>query len=349
MGIAHWARRSLRGYLPVAGMRHNNARPRGHSAARVALVTGAFSGIGEATALELARAGWIVYAAGRTMSKSAALVAAARSDGADVRPIHLDVTDEGSIAVAMEGIWREAKRLDVVVNNAGFVVHGAVTEVSNVQLRQQFETNSIAAVAVSRAALELMRRNGGGRIINISSVGGKIAFPGSGAYAASKFALEALSDAMRLEVKLIGRRYHVIVVETPTVKTKIGDNALYAEYGDAPQSLYGAYNTLVRAGFVRMYNRAPGPRVVAKAVLSAASASHPKPRYVATTHAKIILALRRLLPDRVFDRIVLALTPRLAQQMKARAKHNNATPRTQIPLPLPERPVYGDTAPTESR
>lgn len=306
-------------HVVPAGMAEAHApwperHPRG-----IALVTGAFSGIGAATALALARAGWAVYASGRSMAKSAEIVAVAEAEGLPLRPLCLDVTDEQSIAAAVKRIEEEAGRLDLLVNNAGFMVHGAVTEVSAEQLRRQFETNCVGVVTTSRAALELMRRNDEGRIINISSVGGKIAFPGSGAYSASKFALEALSDAMRLELKLAGPGYHVIVVETPTVKTRIGDNALYAAYGDAPGSLYGDFNTLTREGFARMHSRAPTPDVVAKAVVAAASAPTPKPRYVVTTQARALLALRRLLPDRAFDKVVLLLTPRLARQVKGRA------------------------------
>jgi NAD(P)-dependent dehydrogenase (short-subunit alcohol dehydrogenase family) len=137
-------------------------------ASPVALVTGAFGRIGQATALMLAAGGWRVYAAGRDLDKSTALVARARASGLHIVPIVLDVTDERSIETGQ--IAREAGRLDVLVNNAGVGVFGAVTEISPTQIRQQFETNVIGMIATSRVALPLMHRNGRGRIINISSV-----------------------------------------------------------------------------------------------------------------------------------------------------------------------------------
>lgn len=292
--------------------------------ARVALVTGAFSGIGQVTAISLAQTGWLVYGAGRNIAKSADLVARAESAGLAIRPIVMDVTDEQSVGSALAEVERGAGRLDLLVNNAGFAVHGAVTETSTEQMRQEFETNSIAMVTVSRAALELMRQNGQGRIVNISSVLGKMVFPGSGIYSASKHALEALSDAMRIELRLAGPDYHVIIVELPEINTKLGDNAVYAEYGDRPQSLYGSFNALARQYVAHAYAGAPGPEVVAKAVIEAATARNPKPRYVVTRRARIVLALRWLLPDRAFDNLILFQTPHLRRQVQARKSARRA-------------------------
>src|SRR6266542_2062737 len=208
----------------------------------VALVTGAFGGIGQATALKLAAAGWTVYASGRDLAKSTPLVAQARAAGLQITPIVLDVTDERSVEAAISQIAQEAGQLDVLVNNAGSGVFGAVTESSPTQIRQLFETNVIGMVATSRAALPLMHRNGQGRIINISSVLGRLVLPATGVYAASKFAVEGLSDAMRQEFSLLGPQFKVIVIEPPFIKTGFADRASSADPSEERASLYGTFN-----------------------------------------------------------------------------------------------------------
>ncbi len=289
-------------------------------ARRVVLITGAFSGIGQAIALAMAEAGWLVYASGRSLAKSGRLRVAAEAHGLPVRPIVMDVTDEQSIDAAMARIRGEAGRLDALVNNAGLAVHGAVTEISNAQYRLQFDTNTIGPIAVSRAALEIMREAGHGRIINISSYMGKVSFPASGAYAASKHALEALSDAMRLEIRLAGPEYHVVLVQVPAIRTHLGDNAIYAEYGDSAHSLYGRFNAMARDFVAQAYDGKPGPEIVARVVLRAAEAARPKPRYSVNLESSVILALRSFLPDRAFDGLVLLRAPRLKRQIAARKR-----------------------------
>jgi len=273
----------------------------------VALVTGAFSGIGHATALTLAAAGWTVYAAGRDLAKSSVLLAQAQAAGLQIAPIVLDVTDERTIDTAIGQIEREAGRLDVLVNNAGFGVFGAVTDITPAQIRQQFETNVIGAVATSRATLPLMHRNGQGRIINISSVLGRLVLPATGVYAASKFALEALSDAMRQEFTLLGPQFKVIVIEPSFIKTSFADHARSADPSEERASLYGAFNAQARRFLSTRTEHAPGPQVVADVVLKAASARHPKARYGVTASVPFLLTLRKLSPDGLFDAVLLTL------------------------------------------
>jgi NAD(P)-dependent dehydrogenase (short-subunit alcohol dehydrogenase family) len=277
------------------------------SATKVALVTGAFGGIGQATALTLAAAGWTVYASGRDLAKSSALLAQARASGLPIAPLVLDVTDQATIESAIGQIAREGGRLDVLVNNAGFGVFGAVTDISPAQIRQQFETNVIGAVATSRAALPLMHRNGQGRIINISSVLGRLVLPSTGVYAASKFALEALSDAMRQEFTLLGPQFQVIVIEPSFIKTGFADHASVADHSDQRASLYGTFDAQARRFLTTRIEQAPGPQVVADVVLRAASARRPKARYGVTATVPFLLTLRTLTPDGLFDTILLAL------------------------------------------
>ncbi len=274
--------------------------------ARVALLTGAFSGIGLVSAVRLARAGWIVYGTGRNLAKGENLTSLAQAQGTSVRLLKLDVTDESSIAEAIQHIEHDAGRLDLLVNNAGFSLSGAVTEASNAQIRQQFETNVIGPIAMIRAVLPLMCRNRWGRVINISSILGKFAVPSYGLYAASKFAIEGLSEAMRLEFKLLGPGFDVVLIEPPFIKTGLDDNAVRAEYSSQGQSLYGNYFTTTARQFInQQIKEAPAPDTVARVVVKAANATIPRARYIASRQARLILMLRRLLPDRAFDYVMM--------------------------------------------
>ena len=274
---------------------------------KVVLISGAFGGIGQATALKLATAGWTVYASGRDLAKSTALVAQARRAGLQITPIVMDITDERSVETAISQIAREAGRLDVLVNNAGFGAIGAVTESSSTHIRQLFETNVIGLVATSRAALPLMQRNGQGRIINISTVLGRMVLPGTGVYAASKFAVEALSDAMRQEFSLLGPQFKVIVIEPPFIKTGFADHVSPADPSQERASLYGTLNAQAQQYLTRQTEQAPGPEVVAEVVLKAATARKPKTRYGVTAFVPFLLALHTLASDGLFDRLMLTL------------------------------------------
>jgi NAD(P)-dependent dehydrogenase (short-subunit alcohol dehydrogenase family) len=283
----------------------------------VALVTGAFGGIGQATALKLAAAGWTVYASGRDLAKSTPLVAQARAAGLQISPIVLDVTDERSVEAAISQIAQEAGQLDLLVNNAGSGFFGAVTESSPTQIRQLFETNVIGMVATSRAALPVMHRNGQGRIINISSVLGRLVLPATGVYAASKFALEALSDAMRQEFSLLGPQFKVILIEPPFIKTGFADHASAADPNEERASLYGTLNAQAQQYLTTQTEQAPGPEVVAEVVLKAATARKPKARYGVTATVPFLVAMRTLTPDGLFDSIMLTLLGLRKRQMPA--------------------------------
>ena len=277
-----------------------------HQATKTALVTGAFSGIGLATALKLAQDGWRVYAAGRNVSKNGELNTQARALGVEVKSIAMDVTDESSIETAIDQIARETGRLDLLVNNAGSGFTGAVTDTSNRQMRQLFETNVIGVVAVTRLALPLMLRHQQGRVINISSILGKAAFPGLGIYAATKFAMEGFSDAMRLEFKILGPDFHVILIEPGFIKTHFADNSSNAESA-AQATPYGASYATTAANVVNTgIDNAPGPEIVADVIAKAARQRNPKSRYGITTTAKMLMFLRRLLPNRAFDSVMFS-------------------------------------------
>ena len=243
-----------------------------------------------------------------------------------IKSIAMDVTDESSIQTAIDQIAQESGRLDLLVNNAGTGFTGAVTDTSNRQMRQLFETNVIGAVAVTRLALPLMLRHQQGRIINISSMLGKVAPPGLGIYAATKFAMEGFSDAMRLEFKILGPDFHVILIEPGFIKTHFADNSSNVEYG-TQATPYGASYAATAANSVQAgIDNAPGPEIVAEVIAKAARERNPRSRYGVTNSAKAVMFLRRLLPNRAFDSVMFrtsGLGKYIATQKATKQKATN--------------------------
>jgi len=291
---------------------------------QTALVTGAFSGIGLATALRLAQDGWVVYAASRNLSKNGELVAQAQKWGVQIKSLAMDVTDESSIETAINQIDQQSGRLDLLVNSAGGSFIGAVTDSSNRQIRQLFETNVIGVVAVTRVALPLMIRHRQGRVVNISSVLGKAAFPGVGVYAASKYAIEGLSDSMRLEFKILGPDFHVILIEPGFIKTHFGENSSGIDPAAQANTPYGKSYALAAAQSIKEgIEKAPGPEIVANVIAKAARHPNPKSRYVVTNSAVLLSTLRRLLPDKAFDNVMMNVSG-LGKYVAAQRKTNQS-------------------------
>lgn len=273
---------------------------------RVAIVTGASSGIGEATARRLRGMGYTVYAAARRVERMAPLAEAG------IHPVRVDVTDDASLVGFVEQVIAESGRVDVLVNNAGYGSYGAVEDVPLAEARRQFEVNVFGLARLSQLVLPYMRRQGAGRIINISSIGGKIYQPFGGWYHATKFAVEGLSDSMRLELAPLG--IDVVVIEPGAIATEwsgIAGQHLLATSG------HGAYaeQAIRAAAFFTADPEgvASPPSVIADAVAKAVTARRPRTRYVAGRGAKAILATRRLLPDRAFDRAMTAMMGILAR------------------------------------
>jgi NAD(P)-dependent dehydrogenase (short-subunit alcohol dehydrogenase family) len=265
---------------------------------KVALITGASSGIGETTALRLKNAGYIVYAAARRVERMAGL----REQGINV--ISLDLTDESSMVAAVQGIMKEQGRIDILVNNAGYGSYGALEDVPQPEARRQFDVNVFGAMRLAQLCLPSMRERRFGKIVNITSIGGKLCQPMGGWYHATKFALEALSDCMRTEVRGFG--IDVIVVEPGGIRSEwagiAGDNLMKISGGTAYAELARQNATLLAATTKSL---AP-PDVIAKVIEKAIRAKTPRTRYVAGTGAVFLLLLRRLLPDRAFDWVMLA-------------------------------------------
>jgi NAD(P)-dependent dehydrogenase (short-subunit alcohol dehydrogenase family) len=269
-------------------------------ASGVVLVTGASTGIGEATALHLRELGFDPVAGVRRDED------AERLGGQGLRTVRLDVTDEAQIAAASEGIGDGA--LAGLVNNAGVAVAAPLEFVPLDQLRRQLEVNLIGQVAVTQAFLPALRR-AGGRIVNVSSIGGRVALPLLAPYSASKFALEGVSDSLRRELRAQG--LDVILIEPGGVKTPIWGkgNELAAELsGQMPPEgdrLYGRLIANVRKETAKIEKeRGLPPRAVAEVIGKALTADRPRTRYVVGNDARVRAQLARLLPDRVMDRLI---------------------------------------------
>jgi NAD(P)-dependent dehydrogenase (short-subunit alcohol dehydrogenase family) len=262
---------------------------------RVALVTGGSSGIGRSTAFRLHRAGFTVYAVARRTDQMAGL----EKDG--IRTFHMDVTDDASMTSGIERILAETGRIDVLVNNAGYGSYGAVEDVSIDEARRQFEVNLFGLARLTQLVTPTMRERHRGRIINISSVGAVIYEPFGAWYHATKFAVEGFSDSLRVELRPFG--IDVVIVRPAGIVTewnRISRESLIetSRGGEYEERAISAARTLRRVD-----NRllSSGPRAVAKKIVKAATASHPRTRYPAGRGARVIPLARQVLPDRVFD------------------------------------------------
>ena len=279
------------------------------------LITGATAGIGRATALHLARKGQRVIATGRKREALAELAREAATQGARIETLVLDVTSATSIASAKAEVdaLTSGQGPDVLVNNAGFGLAVAVDEISDADLRAQYETNVFGLVAMVRAFLPKMRERGQGRIINVSSAGGRVTLPLFGAYNSTKYAVESLSDAMRAELAPFG--IDVVLIEPGPIRTEFasrsvtGSDAYHGRAESPYASIYARYRELA----VRADKMAPGPDVIARAIERGALSRRPRPRYVAPFSTRLMLVLSAVLPTRTVDwllRQVLHLTRR---------------------------------------
>jgi NAD(P)-dependent dehydrogenase (short-subunit alcohol dehydrogenase family) len=270
------------------------------------LITGCSTGIGRATAERLAGRGWTVYATARRPDSIADLAESG------CRTLALDVTDETSMKAAVEEVEAAEGAVGVLVNNAGYAVERAVETVPMDEVRRQFETNVFGLIRLSQLVLPEMRRQRWGRIVNVSSVGGKLTFPGGAFYHASKHAVEAFSDALRFEVAAFG--IGVSIIEPGLIKTALIDNATAAEIED--DGPYAVFNAAVAKRVSGAYEgvmgalASTGPGTVARVIERAISSTHPRPRYRVTPGARFILTTRKVLPDRLFDAFLTTQYPR---------------------------------------
>lgn len=272
---------------------------------KVALVTGASSGIGEETTRALLAAGYIVYAAARRLDRMEPL----RTAGA--RLISLDLTDDTSIVAAVNSIRDEAGRIDVLVNNAGYGSYGAVEDVPMDEARRQFEVNLFGAARLTQLILPLMRSQKSGKIVNVSSIGGKFGEPFGAWYHATKFALEGFSDSLRMELIPFG--IDVIVIEPGGIKTEWGGIAADSLLASSSDSAFSPYARRHAQLFKGAGDRIGSPpSVIAKAIRRSVAARRPRTRYAIGGGARPLLCIKSLLSDRMFDRLLWTMSQRQA-------------------------------------
>jgi NAD(P)-dependent dehydrogenase (short-subunit alcohol dehydrogenase family) len=278
---------------------------------RPVLITGCSTGIGRATAVRLANDGWNVHATARRTDSIEDL----KDQGCETHA--LDVTKERSMASAVRAVEKDGP-LVALINNAGYSQSGAIETIPMESVRRQFETNVFGLMRMCQLCLPSMREAGSGRIVNLSSMGGKLTFPGGGIYHATKHAVEALSDALRFEVKGFG--IEVVIIEPGLIITEFGETAAgslgeVTEHG--PYSKFNADVAKVTANAYTgpMARFGAGPEAVAGKIARALTASRPSTRYTVTPSATAMLGMRKLMTDRMWDRFV----------------------RTQYPAPRPER------------
>lgn len=264
----------------------------------VVLITGASSGIGKETARNLLGRGYTVYAAARNIDKTRDL------ESLGAIPVAMDITKEADIVAAVDRVVADHGGIDVLINNAGFGMYGAMEDSSIADARQQFEVNLFGLARLTQLALPHMRDTGAGKIVNISSMGGKIYTPLGTWYHATKHALEGWSDCLRLEVGTFG--IDVIVIEPGIIDTGFGElvEPMLARSGEGP---YASLAQRVARATRRNYEAGRGspPSVVADVIVEAITSRRPRTRYTAGKFARLLIATRTILGDRLFDRIIM--------------------------------------------
>ena len=295
---------------------------------KTVLITGATSGIGRATALHLARQGHRVLATGRN---EAALQSLRLAPPGQIETLSLDVTDRGQLADVLDQVdaLTDGKGIDVLVNNAGFGVFAPTSEVSETDLRAQYETNVFGLLAVTQAFIPLMQRAGSGTIINVSSVGGRLTLPFLGSYNSTKYAVESLSDALRVELKPFGIR--VAVVEPGLINTNFTPRSTAeierfrgadSKYADA---LANIEPVIARTGGGGGEAMGVPPERIAKTIARIVKARRPRARYVAPFSAWLSLQLARVLPTSWLDALLWSAT-RLGGSSKALQPASSSSP-----------------------
>jgi len=275
-------------------------------ALKTAVVTGATDGLGRATALMLAANGYRVFGGGRNAGRLASLQGEASQRKLALTALEMDVTSDDSVSRAIQTIQNAAGTIDILVNNAGIGFVVPMEEISLADLRRQYETNVFGVVRVTQHVLPGMRAQGRGRIVNMSSIAGKVSTPLFGAYSSSKFALESISDAWRLELGQFG--IQVILIEPGIIPS--GMEGAVRELSGAYTDLQAGPYAAIKASFESMWaaesaKATTTPDDCARVILNALRAARPKARYPVTSTATAMTYLRRILSDRTLDRMIL--------------------------------------------
>lgn len=269
---------------------------------KVAVVTGSASGIGYETALILARNGFRTFATVRNLEKAKTLSEVAKKEQLQLKILKLDVTDEKSVNDAIKNIKSDAGRIDILVNNAGYGLGGALEDISMTELRAQFETNVFGLIRVTQAVLPTMREQKSGIIVNISSIGGKMALPYFSPYISTKFAVEGLSESIAYDLEPFGIK--VVLIEPGAIKTNFDSGMVMpaksldssSPYFKNMQQVLGLMNSMLQNGSL--------PDKVAKVVLEAVTSQNPNLRYTAGDDAAFLVQKRKELSDPEFKKFV---------------------------------------------
>jgi NAD(P)-dependent dehydrogenase (short-subunit alcohol dehydrogenase family) len=265
---------------------------------KIAIVTGSSSGIGLDASVTLAQNGFLTYATMRNLDKSSIVKAAAEKEQLPIKVVQLDVTDDRSVKDAISAIVSEAKKIDVLVNNAGFGLVGAFEDLSIDEIKNQYETNVFGLIRVTQAVLPIMREQKSGIIVNISSGAGLFGYPGGSAYVSSKFAIEGLSESISYELDQFGIK--VVLIEPGFIKTNFSNAMIIAKKAQDLSSPYFQMMQKVRTSSNEMAKNASSVDVVSKAILKAITSEPPNLRYLAGKDVETWAANKKTMSDTQF-------------------------------------------------
>ena len=273
---------------------------------KVAIVTGSSSGIGLESALLLARNGYITYATMRSPEKDTSIKTAVQKEGLPIRVVQLDVTDESSVKNAVDHIISEVGRIDLLVNNAGYGLGGALEDLSMEEIKSQYETNLFGLIRVTQAVLPTMRKQRSGRILNLSSGAGIFGYPGGSAYVSTKFAVEGLSESIAYELEPFGIK--VILIEPGFIRTNFTNAMAVAKKAQDPASPYSGLMQKIMASASELAKNASDAELVANIILDAASNPNPRLRYLAGKDVESWAAGKKKMDELEFFKMIKGLT-----------------------------------------
>ncbi|KAA2282481.1 SDR family oxidoreductase [Candidatus Nitrosocosmicus agrestis] len=271
-------------------------------ASQIAVVTGSSTGIGFETSLALARNGFHTYATMRNLDKSGKIMEIASNENLPLDVLRLDVTDDKSIKEAIGQVYDKNKRIDVLINNAGYALAGPLEETSTEEIKTQFETNFFGAIKTMQSVIPIMRNQKNGKIVNITSMGGRIAIPLDPIYHGTKFALEGLSECIRYELGLFNIK--IILIEPGAVGSNFWNNIKMANKSENSISPYRNVVDTVSETFSKMSENVISPSEVANVIVEAVTTDTPEFRYVVGEDAKMIMEKNKTLPDREFENFI---------------------------------------------
>jgi NAD(P)-dependent dehydrogenase (short-subunit alcohol dehydrogenase family) len=273
---------------------------------KVAIVTGSSSGIGLESVLLLARNGYITYATMRSPEKDTSIKTAVQKEGLPIRVVQLDVIDDNSVKNAVDHIISEASRIDVLVNNAGYGLGGALEDLSMEEIKFQYETNVFGLIRVTQAVLPTMRKQRSGRIINLSSGAGIFGYPGGSAYVSTKFAVEGLSESIAYELEPFGIK--VILIEPGFIRTNFTNAMVVAKKAQDPTSPYSGLMQKIMASASELAKNASDAELVANIILDAASNPNPRLRYLVGKDVESWVAGKKNMDELEFFNMIKGLT-----------------------------------------